>query len=436
MRQDQKKRVPAARAAIRSLVIIGGVAACTAVAQAKTTVKYWNFFTGGDGIRMQAMVKKFNDTHKNIKIDATTLQWGTPFYTKVRTSAAIGQGPDLMTYHLSHLKAGVANHVLRPYTMQELHSVGLKAGDYRPLAWKAAHLDGKLYAVPLDMHSIILYYNKDLLKKAGMLGPDGLPKGLDGIKNFDAALAKLTRLDGSAGLSIASNNGPQLWRIFYTMLMQQNGSFLSQHKVLPGGNVAKAETAVDAVAKWIKEGWAPRQTSYQASLGLFTSGKAALMIHGDWAVPTLVDLSKAHKLGFKWGAIQIPTWYARKTTWCDSHSFTIPDRKGNPVPPKEVKADLTVIAWMNRHSIMWASGGHVPAFLPVTNSKAFKQMEPNATYSSFAQTCSYDPRSTITGVASPTYDAASNDLVPSINGQISAKRAVKLMQRDLDNDMK
>ena len=26
--------------------------------------------------------------------------------------------------------------------------------------------DGKQYAVPLDIHSIILYYNKDILKKA------------------------------------------------------------------------------------------------------------------------------------------------------------------------------------------------------------------------------------------------------------------------------
>ena len=34
--------------------------------------------------------------------------------------------------------------------------------------------------MPLDIHSIILYYNKELLKKAGLLGDDGKPKGLDG----------------------------------------------------------------------------------------------------------------------------------------------------------------------------------------------------------------------------------------------------------------
>ena len=90
--------------------------------------------------------------------------------------------------------------MLSPITPEELAASGIKASDFSPANWKAAQgPDGKQYAVPLDIHSIILYYNKDLLKKAGLLGDDGKPKGLDGVANWDAALAKLTT-NGVTGL--------------------------------------------------------------------------------------------------------------------------------------------------------------------------------------------------------------------------------------------
>ena len=163
-------------------------------AHATETIVWWDFLSGGDGVRMKAMLEQFNKEHEGkVHIDATTLEWGVPFYTKVQTSTATGQGPDVMTYHESRMPLGISTGVLSVLTPEELAAAGIKASDFGPANWKAAQGDdGKQYAVPLDIHSIILYYNKDLLKKAGLLGDDGKPKGLDGAANFDAALAKLT----------------------------------------------------------------------------------------------------------------------------------------------------------------------------------------------------------------------------------------------------
>jgi multiple sugar transport system substrate-binding protein len=163
-------------------------------ARAEDTIVWWDFLSGGDGVRMKAMLEEFNKEHAGkVKIDATTSEWGTPFYTKVQTAAATGQGPDVMTYHESRMPLGVSEGVVSPLTPEELAASGIKGSDFGPANWKAAQgPDGKQYGVPLDIHSIILYYNKDLLKKAGLLGDDGKPKGLDGAANFDAALAKLT----------------------------------------------------------------------------------------------------------------------------------------------------------------------------------------------------------------------------------------------------
>ena len=417
---------------IRKLLFatLAGAALMATAAQAEETVVWWDFLSGGDGVRMKAMLDQFNKEHAGkVKIDATTFEWGVPFYSKVQTSAAVGQGPDIMTYHESRMPLGVSTGTLSPLSPEELAAAGIKASDFGPANWKAAQgPDGKQYGVPLDIHSIILYYNKDLLKKAGLLGDDGKPKGLDGVANFDAALAKLTK-DGVTGLSVPGDNASG-WRIFYTLLNQQGGEFLKDGKFLEGDNLAKATTALAEMNKWVKNGWAPAHTEYPASIALFTSGKAAMHINGVWEVPTMVDLAKKGQL-FDWGAIQIPVIYDRPATWADSHSFAIPDRKGNPVSPEKRKLVLDIMHWFNAHSIEWASGGHVPAYLPVQESAEFKAMKPNSDYVSLAKTAVFDPVSKLAGVASPVYEEAGNYVVPAMSGEIAPAEAAKQMQQDL-----
>ncbi|MCX5494829.1 ABC transporter substrate-binding protein [Kaistia dalseonensis] len=419
------------RGFMKKALATAALLAMTAGAQAKETVVWWDFLSGGDGVRMKALLDQFNKENPDIEIQATTLEWGVPFYTKVQTSAAVGEGPDVMTYHLSRLPLGVSTGTLRELTPDELKAAGFSGDNYAPANWKAAQVDGKQYAIPFDIHSIILYYNKDLLKKAGLLGDDGLPKGLDGAANFEAALKTLTTGPDQVGLSIPTADNGTTWRVFYTLLAQQGGSFINDGKVLDGDNADKATKALAEMAKWTTEGWVPKQTEYPASIALFTSGKAAMHINGVWEVPTMTDLAKSGKLGFEWGAIQIPVLFDQPATWADSHSFAVPNRKGKEISPEKLKAVLTVIKWMNEHSIFWATAGHIPAYLPVTDSDEFKKMLPNAIYSTLAKTATFDPSSTIAGVASPIYEAASNYFMPAFNGDGAPADAISAAKDEL-----
>ena len=390
-------------------------------ARASDTIVWWDFLSGGDGVRMKAMLDEFNKEHAGkVQIEATTLEWGVPYYSKVQTSTAIGQGPDVMTYHESRFPLGISQDVLSPISPEELAAAGIKASDFGDANWKAAQgADGKQYGVPLDIHASILYYNKDLLKTAGLLGDDGKPKGLDGVANWDAALAKLTTKDVAA-LSVP-NDAATGWRVFYTLLNQQGGQFLKDGKFLEGDNLAKAETALGEMQKWVKNGWTPANTEYAASIALFTAGKVAMHINGNWEVPTMVDLAKKGKL-FDWGAVQIPVLYAQPATWADSHAFAIPNRKGNPVDPAKRKLVLDAIHWFNVHSLEWAGGGHTPSYLPVQESDAFKALKPNSDYVSLAKTAAFDPVSTLAGVASPVYDASGNYIIPGMDGRDDSGR--------------
>jgi multiple sugar transport system substrate-binding protein len=401
-------------------------------ANAKETVVWWDFLGGGDGVRMKTMIDDFNKTHADaIEIQATTLEWGVPFYTKAQTSAAVGEGPDVMTYHLSRLPLGVSTGTLAEITEADMASVGLAAGDYAAANWGAAQVDGKTYAIPFDMHAVVLYYNKDMLGAAGLLDANGLPTGLDGIDNFNAALTKLEEGGAEYGISIHSAAGDSLWRIFYSLLGQQDGKFLGDEGFLAGDNLDKAVKAADVIASWVANGHAPAQTEYPASIALFTGGKAAMHINGVWEVPTMTDLKAKGEL-FEWGAIELPVFFDHPATWADSHAFVIPNNVGKEMTPEKKAAVLEVIAWMNKNSTFWATAGHLPAYTPARENDEFRNMQPNATYSKLADTAVFDPSSVLAGVASPVYDAAGNFLMPAINGEMTAQEAMEGMRDDLN----
>ncbi len=396
---------------------------------AQTEVVWWDFLGGGDGIRMKKLIDDFNASHDDIKINATTLEWGPSYYTKVQTSAAVGEQPDIMTYHLSRVPIAVETGVLRPITDEELASVGLSKADYNPLNIEAASVDGQLYGIPLDIHAIVLYYNKEILGGLDLLDENDQPNFVDGLDNFNAGMQKI-KDSGKTPMAFPGDDGT-LWRVFYSMIGQQGAQLLdADNKV-----IAQEESllALGTIRNWMDTGLATPNTEYPAAIALFTSGEAAMMPNGVWEVPTMVDLAAKGEL-FEWGAVRIPTWFDQPATWADSHAFAIPASEAKPISEEKLAAVLEVIAWINKNSLFWATAGHIPSYNPVTSSDDYKMMEPNATYAVLAENAFFDPRSTIAGAAgSPIYDAVRQYFVPAVNGQLSVEEAVQMFTEDLES---
>jgi multiple sugar transport system substrate-binding protein len=402
------------------------------IATAAETVVWWDFLGGGDGVRMKKLIEDFNTEHSGkIEIQGTTLDWGVPFYTKVQTSAAVGQGPDVMTYHASRIPLAVSQGSLSEITPDDMAAMGLSADTFAKETWDAVHVDGKQYAVPFDTHPIVLYYNKDKLEAAGLIGADGLPTGLDGIDNFKAALQKLKDGGSKWGVALTTADGSFAFRTIYSFLCQQDGSIGTDGAWLEGDNLDKLKNSVQVIADWVKDGYAPEYTDYPSTVALFTSGESAIMINGVWEVPTMVDLEKQGKL-FNWGAIELPVMFNHACTYADSHTFAIPNNVGKPATPEKHAAVLDVIKWMSEHSLFWATAGHIPANKSVTDSAEYKAMQPQATYAKLTANQVFDPKSPNAGVASPLFDIAGNAFTAALNNEIDAQTAAEEMKQGLD----
>jgi multiple sugar transport system substrate-binding protein len=402
-------------------------------ASAKETVVWWDFLGGGDGVRMKQLISDFNKDHADkIEISATTLEWGVPFYTKVQTSAAVGEAPDVMTYHASRIPLAVSQGILQEITADDLKAMGIGEGDFAKATWSAVHVDDKQYAVPLDTHPIVLYYNKDILGKAGLLDANGKPTGLNGAANFKAAMQKAKDAGAKWGIAGVTADGNFMYRTIYSLVGQQSGELMTDGKFLQGDNGKKLENALAVLSDWTKSGLQSPYTDYPSAVALFTSGQASMMINGVWEVPTMTDLKAKGKL-FEWGAIELPVLFDHPSTYADSHTFAIPANKGKEMSADKHAAVLEVISWIDKHSLLWATAGHIPAYGPVTATEEYKKMEPNATYSPLTANMIFDPKSPLFGVAGPVFDVMSTTFVPTLNGEMDPAAAVEKIKADLDN---
>lgn len=402
------------------------------MAMAKETVVWWDFLGGGDGVRMKKLIEDFNAAHADtIEIQATTLDWGVPFYTKVQTSAAVGEGPDVMTYHASRIPLAVSQSTLSEITPEDMAAMGLSADSFAKETWDAVNVDGKQYAVPFDTHPIVLYYNKDLLEKSGLIGADGLPSGLDGKDNFTAALQKLKDDGNEWSIVQVTADGGFAFRTIYSLLCQQNGVIGGDGAWFPDDNADKLANAVQVISDWVGAGFNPSYTDYPSTVALFTSGASPFMINGVWEVPTMADLHSQGKL-FNWGAIELPVLFDKPCTYADSHAFAIPNNAGKPATPEKHAAVLEVVKYMSDNSLFWATAGHVPANVAVTETTEYKAMQPQATYAKLTANQVFDPKSVHAGVASALFDAAGNAFTAAINGETDAASAVAEMKATMD----
>ena len=423
------------RMSLKRLALVStALLALTGNVAAQQNVVWWDFLAGGDGVRMKALIDAFNKEHEGeITIQGTTLEWGTPFYTKLQTSAAIGEGPDIATYHLSRMPLAVSSGTLAEITDEDLAAVGLADDSFTAAAAEAAKVDGTRYGVPFDQHGLILYYNRDMLGEAGMLDANGLPTGLDGMENFEAALAQFTA-DGKYGLSMPTGDR---YRAVYSFFGQQGGTMFD---AAAGGffptdaDIEKLTTATQTMKRWVDNGWTPAQIESPAALALFTSGQAAFFIMGNWEVPTMTDLAAKGEL-FDWGAVELPVLFDQKAAWSDSHAFVIPANAGKEADPAKREAVMKVIAWMDEHSLDWAGAGHIPAYNAVRESAEFQALKPQSDYAGFAATAVFDPRTVLAGPAAPLGDAWTNYIVPATTGEIDPADAAVEMRDDLNGQL-
>ncbi|PNR97244.1 ABC transporter substrate-binding protein [Petrotoga sp. 9PWA.NaAc.5.4] len=323
-------------------------------------ITFWTLFSGGEGYIMTNLIDQFNKEQNQIFVSQQPLDWGQ-YYNKLLASMVGGNPPDLAIMHRSSLVDYVERGTILP--LDKYVSNNIKT-DYLENIIQAATFSGQIYALPLDTHPLVLYYNKSVLREAGLVDSKGevlLPKTFEEFYNFCKQIKEKT---GKYGMVIEDANGlgERLWLTIYRnlggKLEDSDGNFFIDKTI--------AEKTYKEILKFYEEGLTT-YVNYDTARALLISGQAGFNFDGVWAIASFEDMGVLQEIG----VMPVPPFsFSEKAyVWGDSHTLIIP--KAPKMNEDKVKAAVTFAEWLVNHSYEWAKAGHLPVVKSVAESAEF-----------------------------------------------------------------
>ncbi len=396
-------------------VSAGGSKDNSSKANGPVEVSFWSLFTGGDGEFFDAMVKEFNRTHPDIVMKSDTVKFDN-YYTKLTTALAAKNAPDVVVVHQSNLLNYVPKGSLYPLD-DILKQLNAPMSDFVPAPLEACRFDGKLYALPLDVHALIMYYNTDLFKQAGVTK---VPQTYDEVIKAAQAVQQKT---GAMGLAVdnttATYKAYTLTRLFMSMLKQEGVDILSADNSKANFNNAAGEKALKALIDMVQTyKVTPSGLDYDGAVTAFRLGKAGMHFNGVWATGMFEEQN-----GLAFAAVPLPPMMGQPAAWSGSHTLAVPVQK--TMDPKKLEAAVTFILWMTEHGEMWAKAGHIPIRVSVTQKPEFQNLPYRKGYADAAAFAIAPPRT-------PAWDEIYNNLSDSLEYAVNRNQNVKTALADME----
>jgi multiple sugar transport system substrate-binding protein len=153
---------------LAAIAVGGALLGSCAPAPAGHQLTFWTI--GREGEAIMQLLPAFERAHPDIRVKVQQLPL-TAAHQKLLTAFAGNSTPDLSQLGNTWLPELVALHALEPLQARVDHSGVVRADDYFASIWATNVIDGTLYGVPWYVDTRLLFYRKDLLKKAGFDAP-------------------------------------------------------------------------------------------------------------------------------------------------------------------------------------------------------------------------------------------------------------------------
>ncbi|PLT31050.1 ABC transporter substrate-binding protein [Peribacillus deserti] len=352
--------------AMTAALAIGSLAGCSSDKEAtsskggKDKITYWAPFSGADGPRMKNIVANYNKSQDKYEVDLQIVPQ-TDYYKTVDLAFS-GQksAPDLMIMHTDQLTNYAEKNLLKDMT-DTIEKNGVKAEDYSDTAWQAGSIGGKQYSIPLDIHPLVLYYNKDMFKAAG-LDPEKAPTNRE---EFVAAAKKLTdESKKQYGFVV-----PTLWPnqfIYPTVFFQNGGELMKDGK--PNYNSPEGVEALTFLSELVtKEKVSPANVQQDGEVTLFLQGKNAMQLNGPWM------MEQWDKAGINYGVAPVPQLGTKQqAVYANGHNFVIP---ASVKDSKKLEGISDFLKYAADNTMEWAKSGQAPASKAIyEQNDEFKKM--------------------------------------------------------------
>jgi multiple sugar transport system substrate-binding protein len=285
--------------------------------EAQLTV--WGVFD--DSNAFNDAIAAFQKMNRNISVSYRLIPYADYEQTLLNALAA-GKGPDIFMIHSTWLPQDIAKLQPMPARAPDadvpLMTIRQFQDTFVDVAVADLINDNKIYAMPLYVDTLALFYNRDLLSSAGIAVP---PKTWT---DFMDDVEKLTQLDQSrnivrSGAAIGTARNINRSTDILMMLMLQSGVRMTNSDNTQAtfaqsvDNVAVGERSLQFYTDFANPStdvytW---NDSQDYNIDAFTAGKTAMIIN--YAHQTATIRAAAPRLNFGIAAIPQPTTSDRRT---------------------------------------------------------------------------------------------------------------------------
>jgi multiple sugar transport system substrate-binding protein len=382
-------------------------------------LRWWNMFAGPDGGRTLGLVKKFNAANPDVRVSMQRMDAGL-YYNKLFVAGLAGRGPEIFVVH-----ADVLPRFARANLLEDLEVLrdrdGWASGDFDSQVMNAVTFEGRMRAIPWDIHPVGLYYNAELFRRAGVVDEAGRPRPPTNREEFLEAIRKINQL-GEKGFAFT-----WLRTNLYTIMRQFGGRLFSEDgrrcTLDDPHNIEALQFCVDLIHRdHLVAG--PQGGDPFAG---FRQGHIGMVMEGIWMI---ADFGRA---GLDLGVAPAPLLGTVPAVWMNSHCLAL--RPG--LSPETREAAWRFIRFLSDEGLDWAGAGQIPARISLRRTSVFEAMAAQSVFATQIGHGVYPPRIPISFEFTGEFDlAVERALRGELDPATALREATVRVNLALDRDRK
>jgi multiple sugar transport system substrate-binding protein len=345
---------------------VTALTACSASSsdESKTTITFSYLWSGAEAKAISKIIKTYNASQSEIVVKGIS----SPDSQKQLTSMSASQGSfDVSDNFGNGVGSWAAKGIIAPLDSY-LKADGVNVGDFVPAAIDQMKYQGKIYSVPIAVHSFQLLYNKKLLSDAGV----AVPKTMDDLAS---AIAKLTKQNADGTITQLGLGDPSVSTTLTTLGYNFGGDWDGSSKPTPTdkGNIEAASWYQNNITK--KFG-ASNIATFNSGLGEYMSaqdpfyqGKTAMVIDGEWRALNIPTVAPS----LDWGVTAIPYVSSdrKDTTQLTASTLFIPSNSKHKAQAAKFISYLVSEKGMTKFSLAL---GNLPSLTSLLDSSAYQSI--------------------------------------------------------------
>ncbi|MBN8706346.1 MAG: sugar ABC transporter substrate-binding protein [Bacteroidetes bacterium] len=259
-------------------------------------IRFWAM--GAEGEKVKLVIPEFEKENPGVTVSVQMIPW-TAAHEKLVTAVASGTEPDLTQLGNTWIPEFVALGALKNLDSLANQSESATQSKFFEGVWETNVLDKNLYGIPWYVDTRVMFYRKDVFRKAGYDHP---PKTWDELRDLCEKIKKLPGNSKNYAIYLPANE----WSHFVTFGLQAGSPILKDSDTRGAFSDPEFRRSFTYLMSFLYDSLAPpRFTEVTNVYQAIEQGFFSIYMSGPWNIPEFKKRLPAH-LQSEWMTAPLP----------------------------------------------------------------------------------------------------------------------------------